>query len=102
MDKRVFEVLFADLESASRALLLSQIGAGASCALTVLLTGPDFVPSAEFRVLLLRRLRLALPLAPRRCSSCPRPPSWAKGPCLIRMRSSPMRAGTKAAASSAP
>ena len=68
VDKRVFEVLFAELDSASRALLLSQSGAGASCALTVLPTGPDFVvPSEEFRVLLLRRLRLALPLAPRRC-----------------------------------
>eukprot|EP00439_Symbiodinium_sp_Y106_P036756 s6569_g4.t1 len=56
------------LDSASRALLLSQNGAGASCALTVLPTGADFVvPSEEFRVLLLRRLRLALPLAPRRC-----------------------------------
>ena len=57
---------FADLDFASRALLLSQSGAGASCALTVLPTGPDFVvPSEEFRVLLLRRLRLALPLAPK-------------------------------------
>ena len=56
------------LDSASRALLLSHNGAGASCALTVLPTGADFVvPSEEFRVLLLRRLRLALPLAPRRC-----------------------------------
>ena len=43
VDKRVFEVLFAELDSASRALLLSQSGAGASCALTVLPTGPDFV-----------------------------------------------------------
>ena len=46
-------MLFADLDTASRALLLSQSGEGASCALTVLPTGPDFVvPSEEFRVLL--------------------------------------------------
>ena len=31
VDKRVFEVLFAELDSASRALLLSQSGAGAMC-----------------------------------------------------------------------
>jgi len=56
-----------NLDSASRALLLSQNGEGASCALTVLATGADFVvPSEEFRVLL-RRLRLALPLTPERC-----------------------------------
>ena len=61
-------MLFADLDTASRALLLSQRGEGASCALTVLPTGPDFVvPREEFRVLLLRRLRLALPLTPKRC-----------------------------------
>ena len=68
VDKRAFEMLFADLDTASRALLLSQSGEGASCGLTVLPTGPDFVvPSEEFRVLLLRRLRLALPLTPTRC-----------------------------------
>ena len=61
-------MLFADLGTASRALLLSQSGEGASCALTVLPTGPHFVvPSEEFRVLLMRRLRLALPLTPKRC-----------------------------------
>ena len=54
---------------ASRALLLSQAGQFASRALNVLPTRDDVaIPSAQFRVLLLRRLRLPLPLAPRRCS----------------------------------
>ena len=36
---------------------------------TVLPTNPDFiVPCAQFRVLLLRRLRMPLPLAPRMCA----------------------------------
>ena len=34
VDKRAFEMLFADLDTASRALLLSQSGEGANCALT--------------------------------------------------------------------
>ena len=59
---------FSDLDSASRTLLLSQSGPGASCALTVTPCGPDLaIPNEEFRVLLLRRLRLALPLTPRLC-----------------------------------
>ena len=57
------------LTPASRALLLSQAGQFASRALNVLPTRDDVaIPSAQFRVLLLRRLRLPLPLAPRRCS----------------------------------
>ena len=68
VDKRAFEMLFSDLDPASRALLLSQSGEGASCAFTVVPSGPDFVvDNGEFRLFLLRRLRLALPLAPRRC-----------------------------------
>ena len=68
VEKRALEMFFSDLDSASRAQLLSQCGPGASCAMTVLPTGPDFtVPSDEFRILLLRRLRMPLPLAPHRC-----------------------------------
>ena len=68
VDKRALEMLFSDLDSASRALLLSQSGEGASCAITAIPSSPDFVvDSGEFRTFLLRRLRLALPLAPRRC-----------------------------------
>ena len=68
VEKRALELLFSDLDPASRALLLSQSGPGASCAMTVLPTGPDFaVPSDEFRIMLLRRLRMPLPLAPKRC-----------------------------------
>ena len=68
VDKRALEMLFSDLDSASRALLLSQSGEGASCAITAIPSCPDFVvDSGEFRTFLLRRLRLALPLAPRRC-----------------------------------
>ena len=52
----------------SRAPLLSQAGDAASCAFTALPTGADTrVPDAEYRVILLRRLRLPLPLAPQRC-----------------------------------
>ena len=61
VEKRALELLFSDLDPASRALLLSQSGPGASCAMTVLPTGP------EFRIMLLRRLRTPLPLAPKRC-----------------------------------
>ena len=68
VDQRAFETLFSDLDPASRALLLSQEGDGASCALTALPTSADLVvPDAEYRVMLLRRLRLPLPFAPRHC-----------------------------------
>ena len=68
VDKRALEMLFADLDNASRALLLSQSGEGASCVLTTIPSCPEFdVPNDEYRVVHLRRLRLPLPLAPRRC-----------------------------------
>ena len=67
-DKRVLETLFSDLDPASRALLLSQSGDAASCAFTAFPTSRDTdVPDAEYRILLLRRLRLPLPLTPARC-----------------------------------
>ena len=68
-DERTYETHLSHLTSASRALLLSQAGPFASRALNLLPTRDDVaIPSAQFRVLLLRRLRLPLPLAPRRCS----------------------------------
>ena len=70
VDKRALEMLFADLDNASRALLLSQSGEGASCVLTTVPSCPEFdVPNDEYsyRVVRLRRLRLPLPLVPRRC-----------------------------------
>ena len=68
-DKRVLETLFSELDPTSRALLLSQAGEAASCAFTAFPTTFDTrVPDEEYRVMLLRRLRLPLPLAPRRCS----------------------------------
>ena len=58
-DERAYETHLADLAP----------GQFASRALNVLPTRDDVaIPSAQFRVLLLRRLRLPLPLAPRRCS----------------------------------
>ena len=60
--------LFLDLDPASRALMLSQAGPCGARALTALPTAPEFrLQSSHFRVLLLRRLRLPLPLAPRQC-----------------------------------
>ena len=68
LDKRALEMLFNDIDPTSRALLLSQAGDAASCAFTALPTSADTrVPDAEYRVMLLRRLRLPLPLAPKRC-----------------------------------
>ena len=61
--------LTQDVDNASRALLLSQSGTYASRHITVLPTVPEFrVPSAQYRVFLLRRLRMVLPLSARRCS----------------------------------
>ena len=58
---------------AELALLDSQSGPFAARLLTVRPVGPEFaLDSALFRVLLLRRLRLPLPLAPARCR-CGRP-----------------------------
>ena len=72
-DKRVLETLFSELDPTSLELLLSQAGEAASraasCAFTAFPTTSDTrVPDEEYRVMLLRRLRLPLPLAPRRCS----------------------------------
>ena len=73
-DERACEMAFSNLLPALRALLLSQAGPQSSRALTVLPTHDKDVtlPKAHFRVLLLRRLRLPLPLAPRACA-CRRP-----------------------------
>ena len=66
---RAPETLFADLDPASRALLLSQGGEAPGCTFTATPSSPDTaVPDAEYRVLLLRRLRLPLPLAPKHCA----------------------------------
>ena len=68
-DERAFETHLSELSPASRALLLSQAGPFAARAINVPPTHPDVtIPSAQFRVLLLRRLRMPLPLAPRRCA----------------------------------
>ena len=68
IDKRALEMLFNDIDPTSRALLLSQAGDAASCAFTALPTSADTrVPDSEYRVMLLRRLRLPLQLAPKRC-----------------------------------
>ena len=68
-DERALETHLADLSPASRALLLSQAGPHAARAFTVLPTSDDVaIPDSHFRVLLLRRLRMPLPLGPRSCS----------------------------------
>ena len=68
-DERALETHLADLSPASRALLLSQAGPHAARAFTVLPTSDDVaIPDSHFRVLLLRRLRMPLPLGPRNCS----------------------------------
>ena len=67
-DERALETHFTDLSPASRALLLSQAGPHSGRVFTVLPTSDDVtIVSAQFRVLLLRRLRLALALCPRTC-----------------------------------
>ena len=69
LDKLALETLLSDLDPASRALLLSQGGPGGP----VVLTGLPLSPSSRlFRALLLRRLRLPLPVAQRMCP-CGRP-----------------------------
>eukprot|EP00439_Symbiodinium_sp_Y106_P065510 s1439_g10.t1 len=68
LHKRALETLFTELDPTSRALL-SQGGDAASCAPTAFPTSADTrVPDDEFRVMLLRRLRLLLPLAAKRCA----------------------------------
>ena len=68
-DERALELHLSHLDAASRALLLSQAGPHAARALTVFPTSPKLaVASPQLRVILLRRLRLALPVAPRACA----------------------------------
>ena len=79
-DKSACASLYSHLDPASRALMLSQAGPGGSLAITVLPTAPELrLPSSHMRVLLLRRLRQPLPVAPRTCrcafGCAGRPPS---------------------------
>ena len=68
LDQRALETLLSDLDGASRALLLSQAGPGGSLALTALPTREEFTLQDDtFRCVLLRRLRLPLPLETRAC-----------------------------------
>lgn len=67
-DQDEFEALLTDLDLPSRALLLSQAGTHSAKAITTAPTGPDFeVDNPQFRVILQRRLRLPLGLAPSHC-----------------------------------
>ena len=67
-DQDEHDGLFSDIDLPSRALLLSQAGPLAGRTFSVLPTSPERdMDSAEFRVLVLRRLRLPLPLSARRC-----------------------------------
>ncbi|CAE7270304.1 RPL19B [Symbiodinium sp. KB8] len=71
-DKHALELQVSHIDAASRALLLSQAGqhvARARAPSTVFPTSADVaVPAPLFRVLLLQRLRLKLPVAPRTCA----------------------------------
>ena len=68
-DERAQEMLFQNLTPASQALLLSQGGPFAGRAFTTLPTSIDLrMSSPQFRIALLRRLRMPLPLAPHRCT----------------------------------
>ena len=72
-DGSAFDAYLAQLPTQSRALLRSQGGQCAGKVLTVLPTSSlTTVPSAEFRVLVLRRLHLPLPFTSSRCR-CGRP-----------------------------
>ena len=66
-DERALETHLPHLTPASRALLLSQAGLHSGRALTVLPTSAAVALPEHLLVLLLRRLRLPLPLAPRTC-----------------------------------
>ena len=62
------EALLEEVDAPSRALLLSQAGTYAGRAFNLLPTAQEFrFPDAIMRTLLLRRLRVPLPLAPRHC-----------------------------------
>ena len=64
LDQRALETPLSDLDSASRALLLSQAGSGSSVVLTTLPTREEFtMPDDVARCVLLRRLRLPRPLS---------------------------------------
>ena len=68
-DERALDLHLSHTDAASRALLLSQAGPHAAHAFTVFPTSAELtVPPPLFRVLLLRRLRLPLPVAPRTCA----------------------------------
>ena len=68
-DKRALDLHLSHTDAASRALLLSQAGPHAGRAFTVFPTSAELtVPPPLFRVLLLRRLRLPLPVTPRTCA----------------------------------
>ena len=68
-EHQAFDGLLERLDEPSRALLLSQGGTFGSRALTVFPTLPELrLTNSQFRVLLLRRLRLPLPFTSRRCS----------------------------------
>ena len=68
-DKRALDLHLSYIDAASRALLLSQAAPHVVRAFTVVPTSAELmVPSPLFRVLLLRHLRLPLPVAPRTCA----------------------------------
>ena len=74
IDASLARDLSASLDPASRALLLSQSGPMAARALTVSPTSPlTTLDSHILRIILLRRLRMPLPLSARHCR-CRRPP----------------------------
>ena len=81
-DKHALEMLFNDIDSTSQALLLSQGGDAASCAFTALPTSADTrVPDAEYRVMLLRKLRLPFPLVR---SAVPAVDAWMRTATIAR------------------
>ena len=72
-DNAEFAALLSTLDTAGRALMLSQAGTHASRALTAFPTAIEFrIENPLFRILLLRRLRLPLPHSADTCS-CRRP-----------------------------
>ncbi len=72
-DKQEFLTLFSNLDTASRALLLSQADPHGGRVLTTLPTAPELrADNPLFRVILLRRLRMPIPHGPTHCR-CRRP-----------------------------
>ena len=68
LDQEDFAALFTTIPEPERALLLSQAGPHAATTFTTFPTSPEFqFDNAPYRTLLLRRLRLALGLAPAHC-----------------------------------